>query len=99
MEFPESFRALAMNVLLIYLGEKSGERDLEDFLQGIDLHGRKELLDYLTGILDGRYDDEQLEALWFNTGTDVMLRDPRDTRRFLTALRDELAKEADRERR
>ena len=94
MEFPESFRQLAMNMLLILFREERepADRKLEEVLAGIDAQGRKELFDYLRVILDGRYDDGQLDQLWFRTGTDMMFRNQRDTRRFLAAVRDEMAK-------
>jgi hypothetical protein len=94
MDFPEVFRDLGVNLLLMLVDGRveADERLLQEMLKGIDAQGRRQLLDFLSATLDGRYDDTQLDALWVKTNTDTMFFDRGGTRRFLTAIRDELAK-------
>jgi hypothetical protein len=94
MDFPEVFRDLGVNLLLMLVDGRveADERLLQEMLKGIDAPGRRQLLAFLNATLDGRYDDTQLDALWVKTNTDTMFFDRGGTRRFLTAIRDELAK-------
>src|SRR5215212_642264 len=58
--------------------------------EGLDGGRRKTLLEFLNRVLDGRYDDGQIEKLWSDTGTDYAFFRPGDTRQYLLAIRDEL---------
>ena len=95
MDFPDVFRDLGVNLLLMLVDGRveSDERLLQEMLKGIDAQGRQRLLEFLNTALDGRYDDTQLETLWAQTNTDTAFFDRGGTRRFLTAIRNELARD------
>ena len=92
MDFPRDFQILAINMVAM-LDEKieSDEHFLELMLDGINQGGCQELIGFLDLVLDGRYNDAQLDDLLTKTGTDFIFYRPGDTRQFLTIIRDQLA--------
>jgi hypothetical protein len=91
MDFPTEFLRLAFNTLFAFdQGFSSDEEFAKLVFEGLDGGRRKTLLEFLNRVLDGRYDDGQIEKLWSDTGTDYAFFRPGDTRQYLLAIRDEL---------
>jgi hypothetical protein len=100
VDFTDEFQWFAFITLYAFeKGFSSDEEFRELVFERLDGAARKRLLDFLNSILDGRYDDRQLEELWSKTDTDWAFFRPGDTRRYLTAIRNELANELGHQRR
>lgn len=57
-------------------------------MKDFEPESRRRLESYLTEILDGRYSDKEINALWDKTGTDIMFFRPEAARAFLLKVRD-----------
>jgi hypothetical protein len=94
MEIPSEFVRLAFNTLFAFdRGFSSDEEFAKLVFEGLDGQRRKTLLEFLNRVLDGRYDDREIDKLWSDTGTDYAFFRPGDTRQYLLAIRDELARQ------
>ena len=94
MEVPSEFVRLGFNTLFAFdQGFSSDEEFAKLVFEGFDGDRRKTLLEFLNRVLDGRYDDGQIEKLWSDTGTDYAFFRPGDTRHYLLAIQDELERQ------
>jgi hypothetical protein len=92
MSFPDEFKKLAFDVLCARLSDVKSEEELRVYLlEDLKSESRQRLESYLTEILDGRYNDKEINALWDKTGTDIMFFRPEAARAFLLKVRDWLA--------
>jgi hypothetical protein len=95
LEIPVEFQWLAFNSSFAFDKETTSDEEfIALVLERLDSAERRALLKFLSVILDGGYDDRQIEEFWSKTDTDLIFLQPGDTRRYLTVVRDELAKES-----
>lgn len=91
MKFPPAFRKVCLNLgqdmdLLV-----SSLDDLVKYsLIGIDQEDAAAIKPYLDDLLSGRYDHDQLKALWWSNPATVVFYDGRDVVTFLTRMREVL---------
>lgn len=89
MEFPPAFKKACRN-----LGQDMDlfASSLDDLvlhsLNYIDAADAAEIKPVLDDLLSGRYDHEQLKALWWDTPSTVVFHDGRNVVQFLTRMRE-----------
>ena len=92
MNYPDEFKKLAFDVLIAHILEIHSEEGIRNhILESLKPQQRQRLELYLTEILDGRMSDEEINALWDKTGTDVMFYRPAAARNFLLKVKGWLA--------
>jgi hypothetical protein len=90
MDFPTEFLRLAFNTLFAFDQGFSSDESSQSWCSRGSTAADARRLEFLNRVLDGRYDDGQIEKLWSDTGTDYAFFRPGDTRQYLLAIRDEL---------
>lgn len=92
MDYSDEFKQLAFDTLIARLLDIETEDGFRDhLLESLKPEQRRRLELYLTEILDGRLSDEEINALWDKTGTDIMFYRPAAARNFLLKVKGWLA--------
>jgi hypothetical protein len=89
MLIPDDFNKICRNfhqdVHLEFSSPEEMIRSAADELDGKQSNAVKSFLDEL---LSGRYDDDELQKMWFNTAADIYFPEPGELRAFLKRMRE-----------
>lgn len=74
MEIPKAFKSICRYFFRgVEEGYNSGEEILQAALSGLTAEERAVVKQYLDEILDGRYDDDELERIWHAAGAELRI--------------------------